>query len=78
MPMLNKDVSTGGVMNIKLGQVMSSSRLISFVAFLAATFAWVLNMPALFFVSASFLIISAIVYFIDVWKNSTKPGDAET
>lgn len=59
-------------MNIKLGHVMSSSRLICFVAFLAATFAWILKMPALFSVSALFLLISAIVYVVDLWKNQKK------
>ncbi|KAB0464826.1 MULTISPECIES: hypothetical protein [Vibrio] len=62
-------------MNIKLGHVMSSSRLICFVAFLTATFAWILNMPALFSVSALFLIISAIVYIADLCKNKKKRRD---
>ncbi len=59
-------------MNIKLGQVMSSSRFISFVAFLAATFAWILKMPALFFVSATFLVISAVIYIVDIFKHRHK------
>ena len=59
-------------MNIKLGHIMSSSRLICFVAFLAATFAWILKMPALFSVSALFLLVSAIIYIADLWKNQRK------
>ncbi|WP_394251225.1 hypothetical protein [Vibrio profundi] len=63
-------------MNTKLGHVMSSSRLICFVAFLAATFAWVLSMPALFSVSVLFLIVSAVVYVMDIMKNNAKEKDA--
>ncbi|MDN3612932.1 MAG: hypothetical protein ACPG5L_04050 [Vibrio gallaecicus] len=63
-------------MNKKLGHIMSSSRLISFVAFLAATFAWILKMPALFFVSAMFLIVSAIIYGVDLWKKRLKDSQA--
>jgi len=63
-------------MNTKLGHVMSSSRLISFVAFLAATFAWILSMPALFFVSVMFLGVSAFVYLSDIWKKRVKEKDA--
>ncbi|MBW3696925.1 hypothetical protein EK599_14590 [Vibrio sp. T187] len=63
-------------MNTKLGHVMSSSRLICFVAFLAATFAWVLSMPALFSVSVLFLIVSAVVYVMDIVKNNAKEKDA--
>ncbi|NOH98966.1 hypothetical protein [Vibrio sp. 99-70-13A1] len=63
-------------MNKKLGHIMSSSRLISFVAFLAATFAWILKMPALFFVSAMFLVVSAIIYGVDLWKKRLKDSQA--
>ncbi|MEZ8607051.1 hypothetical protein AB4562_02940 [Vibrio sp. 10N.222.54.A1] len=63
-------------MNTKLGHVMSSSRLICFVAFLAVTFAWILKMPALFSVSALFLLVSAIVYVTDLWKNQRKNREA--
>lgn len=49
----------------KLGRVMSSSRMVTFIAFLAATFAWVLHMPALFSLSVIALVISAALYFYD-------------
>jgi len=73
---VENETSLGGVMNIKLGHVMSSSRLICFVAFLAATFAWILKMPALFSVSALFLLVSAIVYVVDIWKNQKRNREA--
>ncbi|MGF1694485.1 hypothetical protein L4D20_11445 [Vibrio kyushuensis] len=63
-------------MNTKLGHVMSSSRLVCFVAFLAATFAWILTMPALFFVSVLFLAVSALIYVVDLWKNSERKKEA--
>ncbi|MEZ9059725.1 hypothetical protein [Vibrio pelagius] len=63
-------------MNIKLGHVMSSSRLICFIAFLAATFAWILKMPALFSVSALFLVFSAAIYLSDFIKNQKKNREA--
>ncbi|MCK6265784.1 hypothetical protein KP803_21215 [Vibrio sp. ZSDE26] len=63
-------------MNKKLGHIMSSSRLVCFIAFLAATFAWVLTMPALLFVSITFLIVSAVIYLGDMWKNRVKERDA--
>ncbi|MGC9402084.1 hypothetical protein [Vibrio genomosp. F10] len=63
-------------MNTKLGRVMSSSRLVCFSAFLAATFAWILKMPVLFFVSAAFLLFSAFIYFADIVKNRTKEKGA--
>ncbi|MGF1753980.1 hypothetical protein L4C33_10325 [Vibrio makurazakiensis] len=63
-------------MNTKLGHVMSSSRLICFVAFLAATFAWVLSMPALFSVSVLFLVVSAVIYVLDLLKNNAKEKGA--
>jgi len=71
-----KKNKSGGIMNKKLGHIMSSSRLISFVAFLAATFAWILKMPALFFVSAMFLVVSAIIYGVDLWKKRLKDSQA--
>ncbi|MGR5132098.1 hypothetical protein [Vibrio alfacsensis] len=49
----------------KLGHVMSFSRMFSFIAFLTATFAWVLSMYALFTVSVVALFISAILYLND-------------
>lgn len=57
-------------MNRKLGRVMSSSRMITFVAFLAATFAWILNMPALFTVSLIALIASFALYIKDRLKSN--------
>lgn len=53
----------GGVMkNNKLGHVMSFSRMFSFIAFLTATFAWILSMYALFAVSAGALVVSAVLH----------------
>ncbi|WP_319554218.1 hypothetical protein [Vibrio sp.] len=49
----------------KLGHIMSFSRMFSFIAFLTATFAWILSMYALFTVSAAALIISVILYLKD-------------
>ena len=63
-------------MNIKLGHVMSSSRLICFIAFLAATFAWILKMPALFSVSALFLVFSAAIYVGDFIKSQKRNREA--
>ncbi len=62
----------GGVMSRKLGRIMSNSRMVSFVAFLAATLAWVLNMPALFTVSLLALAASAVLYLSDKYKESKK------
>ncbi|KGY13307.1 hypothetical protein NM22_07445 [Vibrio tubiashii] len=59
-------------MSRKLGSVMSSSRMISFVAFLAATFAWVLKMPALFTVSLLAFIASGALYLNDKYKQNRK------
>lgn len=61
-------------MSRKLGRIMSSSRMVSFVAFLAATLAWVLNMPALFTVSLLALAASAVLYLSDKYKESKKKG----
>ncbi|OIQ26556.1 hypothetical protein [uncultured Vibrio sp.] len=63
-------------MNIKLGHIMSSSRLVCFVAFLAATFAWILSMPALFIVSVLFLLFSAFIYAFDIYKNRVRERKA--
>ncbi|MEZ9233108.1 hypothetical protein AB4259_18720 [Vibrio amylolyticus] len=63
-------------MNIKLGHIMSSSRLVCFVAFLAAIFAWALSMPVLFIVSVLFLVVSAIIYISDLSKNRVKEKQA--
>ncbi|MFB9217887.1 hypothetical protein [Vibrio sinaloensis] len=52
-------------MDRKLGRVMSSSRMVTFIAFLAATFAWILKMPALFSISVIALVCSAALYFYD-------------
>lgn len=56
-------------MSRKLGRVMSGSRMITFVAFLAATFAWILNMPALFTVSVIALVASGALYINDKRNN---------
>ncbi|WP_176288925.1 hypothetical protein [Vibrio sp. JPW-9-11-11] len=52
-------------MSRKLGRVMSSSRMITFVAFLAATLAWILKMPALFTVSFVALLASVALFIKD-------------
>lgn len=48
--------------NQKLGQIMTFSRMFSFIAFLSATFAWILSMHVLFTVSILSLIASAIAF----------------
>lgn len=63
-------------MNRKLGRVMSSSRMITFIAFLAATFAWILNMPALFTVSVIALIASLALYIKDRFRSNNKHNRA--
>jgi len=60
-------------MDRKLGRVMSSSRMVTFIAFLTATFAWVLSMPALFSISVLALIFGAVLYFYDKRKNEAQP-----
>ena len=63
----------------KLGHVMSFSRLFSFIAFLTATFAWILSMYALFTVSVAALVISVILYLKDKFlhpKSHTKGKSA--
>ncbi|WP_176463475.1 hypothetical protein [Vibrio sp. 03_296] len=44
---------------------MSFSRMFSFVAFLSATFAWILSMYALFTVSIVALVVSLLLYLRD-------------
>ncbi|WP_165387032.1 hypothetical protein [Vibrio vulnificus] len=68
-------------MQQKLGHVMSFSRMFSFVAFLSATFAWILSMYALFTVSIVALVVSLLLYlrdkFIEKYHSSTpKEKDA--
>jgi len=63
-------------MSRKLGRVMSSSRMITFVAFLAATFAWILKMPALFTVSLIALVASGALYLNDKLKQSKEEKSA--
>lgn len=55
----------------KLGHVMSFSRLFSFIAFLAATLAWILEMNAVFAIAVLALVVSAILYIKDSpsWLN---------
>lgn len=57
-------------MSRKLGRVMSSSRMITFVAFLCAVFAWVFKMPALLTVSIAALVVSAALYINDKYRKS--------
>ncbi|ANS87841.1 hypothetical protein RJD38_20805 [Vibrio scophthalmi] len=52
-------------MDRKLGHVMTNSRMITFIAFLAAIFAWFLHMNALFFVSVVALIGAACLFIKD-------------
>ncbi|OAJ95258.1 hypothetical protein [Vibrio bivalvicida] len=63
-------------MSRKLGRVMSSSRMITFVAFLAATFAWILKMPALFTVSLLALVASGALYLNDKFKRRNQEKSA--
>ncbi|WP_260260260.1 hypothetical protein [Vibrio intestinalis] len=49
-------------MDRKLGQVMTQSRMITFIAFLAAIFSWALNMRALLFVSVVALVVAMVVF----------------
>lgn len=46
----------------KIGHVMSYSRMFSFIAFLSATFAWILDMHSLFTISAGALVLSAFLH----------------
>ncbi|EGR1548544.1 hypothetical protein ACTNNG_003896 [Vibrio parahaemolyticus] len=56
----------------KLGHVMSFSRMLSFISFLTATFAWILSMYALFTVSVVALVVSAILYLKDRFYQNKK------
>ena len=56
----------------KLGHVMSFSRMFSFIAFLTATFAWVLSMYALFTVSVLARFVSALLYLNDKFGHHPK------
>ncbi|EGQ8033396.1 hypothetical protein EIB96_00400 [Vibrio parahaemolyticus] len=56
----------------KLGHVMSFSRMFSFIAFLTATFAWILSMYALFTVSVVALVVSVILYLKDRFYQNKK------
>ncbi|GAK82608.1 hypothetical protein JCM19238_151 [Vibrio ponticus] len=58
-------LAIGGVMNKKLGQVMTSSRMVTFIAFLTAIFAWFLSMHALFTFTVLALICAAYIYIKD-------------
>tara|TARA_Y100001956_G_scaffold56230_1_gene55247 strand:- start:1958 stop:2113 length:156 start_codon:yes stop_codon:yes gene_type:complete len=51
--------------------------MVTFIAFLAATFAWVLKMPALLTVSIIALVLSAALYLYDKRKQ-TENKDAHT
>ncbi|GAL16015.1 hypothetical protein JCM19233_7037 [Vibrio astriarenae] len=64
-------------MNKKLGQVMTSSRMISFIAFLAATFAWVLDLKALFTVSIIAFIASATLYWTEKNQSNRDKDDRD-
>ncbi len=57
-------------MSRKLGRVMSSSRMITFVAFLCAVFAWVFKMPVLLTVSIAALVVSSALYINDKYRKS--------
>ncbi|AXY00981.1 hypothetical protein D1115_06795 [Vibrio alfacsensis] len=61
----------------KLGRIMSFSRMFSFIAFLTATFAWVLDMHALFTVSVVALFVSAILYLNDKFGHHFKGNTRE-
>ncbi|ARN65864.1 hypothetical protein D8T26_19525 [Vibrio vulnificus] len=61
-------------MQQKLGHVMSFSRMFSFVAFLTATFAWILSMYALFTVSIVALVVSLLLYLRDKFIENTIPA----
>ncbi|MGR5070139.1 MULTISPECIES: hypothetical protein [Vibrio] len=63
--------------NIKLGHVMSFSRMFSFIAFLTATFAWVLSMYALFTVSVVTLLVSGLLYLNDKFGSHHKGNTKE-
>ncbi|HDY7464742.1 TPA: hypothetical protein RQJ52_003165 [Vibrio vulnificus] len=65
------------LMQQKLGHVMSFSRMFSFVAFLTATFAWILSMYALFTVSAAALVVSLLLYLRDRFEQRYRDNSKE-
>ncbi|EHZ7343820.1 TPA: hypothetical protein I7130_16430 [Vibrio vulnificus] len=65
------------LMQQKLGHVMSFSRMFSFVAFLTATFAWILSMYALFTVSAAALVVSLLLYLRDRFEQRYRDNRKE-
>ncbi|RJX75360.1 hypothetical protein DZ860_01370 [Vibrio sinensis] len=54
-------------MERKLGQVMTNSRMVTFLAFLAAVFGWFLQMRVLLFVSVFTLCVGAVLYVHSKW-----------
>ncbi|EPI2806643.1 hypothetical protein QO227_13780 [Vibrio vulnificus] len=64
-------------MQQKLGHVMSFSRMFSFVAFLSATFAWILSMYALFTVSVAALVVSLLLYSRDRFEQRYRDNSKE-
>ncbi|EHK8985399.1 hypothetical protein ACEUYU_002276 [Vibrio vulnificus] len=64
-------------MQQKLGHVMSFSRMFSFVAFLSATFAWILSMYALFTVSVAALVVSLLFYSRDRFEQRYRDNSKE-
>ncbi|HAS8517125.1 TPA: hypothetical protein I7750_05870 [Vibrio vulnificus] len=65
------------LMQQKLGHVMSFSRMFSFVAFLSATFAWILSMYALFTVSVAALVVSLLLYSRDRFEQRYRDNSKE-
>ncbi|GAA5645914.1 MULTISPECIES: hypothetical protein [Vibrio] len=63
-------------MSRKLGRVMSGSRMITFVAFVTAVLAWVLEMPALFTVSVAALVVGGILFIRDKRRQSNDEKSA--
>ncbi|GEA50317.1 hypothetical protein VIN01S_11210 [Vibrio inusitatus NBRC 102082] len=51
--------------NNKLGRVMTFSRMFSFISFLSATLAWILNIYAVFALSVASLVVSAVLFVRD-------------
>ncbi|EHI9272015.1 hypothetical protein J9102_001109 [Vibrio vulnificus] len=56
---------------------MSFSRMFSFVAFLSATFAWILSMYALFTVSVAALVVSLLLYSRDRFEQRYRDNSKE-
>ncbi|WP_162047630.1 hypothetical protein [Vibrio taketomensis] len=65
-------------MNKKLGTVMTSSRMVTFFAFLAAIFAWFLNMHALFTFTILALACAAYIYLADKYHQYAHRHDVVT